>query len=98
MSTGGCYFDTSAKLVGPSNSQTPEGSLEKGYAFVGTPDEVVGQVAHMRQLYGEYEPSPQVTFGGITDADALRTVELLARGVMPAFAVADCRTDATFAA
>ncbi|HEY8693101.1 MAG TPA: hypothetical protein VIR57_10210 [Chloroflexota bacterium] len=52
---------------------------------MGTPDEVVTQVARMRELFGEHEPSMQVTFGGITDAEALRTVELIARGVMPAF-------------
>jgi len=73
------------KLVGAIAAQTPEGNLEKGYAFVGTPDEVVVQVRRMRELFGEHEPSMQVTFGGITDAEALRTVELIARGVMPAF-------------
>ena len=73
------------KLVGAIAAQTPEGNLDKGYAFVGTPDEVVVQVRRMRELFGEHEPSMQVTFGGITDAEALRTVELIARGVMPAF-------------
>ena len=74
------------KLVGAIAAQTPAGNLEKGYAFVGTPDEVVAQVARMRELYGDYEPSLQVTFGGITDAEAVRSIDLLAREVMPAFA------------
>jgi natural product biosynthesis luciferase-like monooxygenase protein len=73
------------KLVAAISAQTPEGNLDKGYAFVGTPDEVVEQVEHMRGLFGEHEPSLQVTFGGISDAEALRTIELFARQIMPAF-------------
>ena len=73
------------KLVEAISNQTPEGNLEKGYAFVGTPDEVIEQVAHMRELFGEHEPSLQVTFGGISDAEAMRTVELFAECIMPAF-------------
>jgi natural product biosynthesis luciferase-like monooxygenase protein len=73
------------KLVEAISSQTPEGNLEKGYAFVGTPDEVIQQVAHMRELFGEHEPSLQVTFGGISDVEAMRTVELFAECIMPAF-------------
>jgi alkanesulfonate monooxygenase SsuD/methylene tetrahydromethanopterin reductase-like flavin-dependent oxidoreductase (luciferase family) len=73
------------KLVDAIASQTPEGNLEKGYAFVGAPDGVVEQVRRMRELFGEHEPSLQVTFGGISDAEAMRTVELFAREIMPAF-------------
>jgi len=73
------------KLVSAISSQTPEGNIEKGYAFVGTPDEVIPQVRRMRDLFGEHEPSLQVTFGGISDAAALRTLDLFARHVMPAF-------------
>jgi alkanesulfonate monooxygenase SsuD/methylene tetrahydromethanopterin reductase-like flavin-dependent oxidoreductase (luciferase family) len=73
------------RLVEAISSQTPEGNLEKGYAFVGTPDEVAEQVKHMRELFGEHEPSLQVTFGGISDAEAMRSVELFARCIMPAF-------------
>jgi natural product biosynthesis luciferase-like monooxygenase protein len=73
------------KLVGAIAAQTPEGNLEKGYAFVGTPAEVVEQVSRMRDLFGEHEPSMQVTFGGISDQEALRTLDLFAAEVMPAF-------------
>jgi natural product biosynthesis luciferase-like monooxygenase protein len=73
------------KLVSAISAQTPEGNLEKGYAFVGTPDEVVEQVKHMRQLFGEHEPSLQVTFGGLTDPEALRSLELFGRHILPAF-------------
>jgi natural product biosynthesis luciferase-like monooxygenase protein len=73
------------RLVEAISAQTPEGNIEKRYALVGTPDEVIEQVYYMRELFGEHEPSLQVTFGGITDDEAFRTVELLARHVMPAF-------------
>ena len=73
------------KLVSAISSQTPEGNIEKGYAFVGAPDEVIPQVRRMRELFGEHEPSLQVTFGGISDEAALRTLDLFARHIMPAF-------------
>jgi natural product biosynthesis luciferase-like monooxygenase protein len=74
------------RLVQSISAQTPEGNIEKGYAFVGTPDEVITQVRHLRELFGEHEPSLQVTFGGVTDDEALRTVDLFAQHIMPAFA------------
>jgi alkanesulfonate monooxygenase SsuD/methylene tetrahydromethanopterin reductase-like flavin-dependent oxidoreductase (luciferase family) len=74
------------KLVEAISAQTPEGNLEKGYAFVGRPDEVIEQVKVMRELFGEHEPSLQVTFGGIQDAEVARTLTLFAHHVMPAFA------------
>lgn len=73
------------RLVQAISSQTPEGNLERRYAFVGTPDEVIDQVRYMRELFGEHEPSLQVTYGGITDGEAFRTLDLFARQIMPAF-------------
>jgi len=73
------------KLVGAIVAQTPEGNLDKGYAFVGTPDEVIEQIRHMRGLFGEHEPSLQVSYGGMSDGEALRTIELFARYIMPVF-------------
>jgi natural product biosynthesis luciferase-like monooxygenase protein len=73
------------KLVSAIAAQTPEGNLEKGYAFVGTPDEVIPQVQRMRDLFGEHEPSMQITFGGISDEEALRTLDLFAKHIVPAF-------------
>jgi natural product biosynthesis luciferase-like monooxygenase protein len=73
------------KLVTAISAQTPEGNLEKGYAFAGTPDEVIQQVRRMRELFGEHEPSLQVTFGGISDEEAFRTIDLFAERVIPAF-------------
>jgi len=73
------------RLVRAICSQTPESNLDNGYAFVGTPDEVIQQINHVRELFGEHESSLQVTFGGISDDEALRTIELFASAIMPAF-------------
>jgi len=48
-------------------------------------DEVVEQLAYQRDVFGEIEPSLQINFGGIGEADAVRTLELLAQRVMPKF-------------
>ena len=74
------------RLVTAIASQTPESNLDNGYAFVGTPDEVIEQINRMRVLFGEHEPSLQVSFGGMSDEEPLRTVDLFARYIMPAFA------------
>ena len=50
-----------------------------------TPVDVIEQVKRMRERFGEHEPSIQVTFGGIGDAEALRTVDLSAHCIMPVF-------------
>ncbi len=73
------------KLVQSISTSTPESYIERRFAFVGTPDEVVEQVRFMHELFGEHEPSLQVTYGGISDEEAFRTLELFARHVMPAF-------------
>jgi alkanesulfonate monooxygenase SsuD/methylene tetrahydromethanopterin reductase-like flavin-dependent oxidoreductase (luciferase family) len=54
-------------------------------ALVGTPEEVVEQVAYTRELFGEHEPSLQINFGGIAEPEAFRTLELFASRVMPRF-------------
>ena len=73
------------KLVRAITEQTPEGILESRTALVGTPEEVVEQVEHARQLLGEFEPSMQINFGGIREREAFRTLRLFASGVMPRF-------------
>ncbi len=73
------------KMVASITSQTPQSTLDRGEALVGTPDEVIAGVRRFRELFGEHEPSMQVTFGCMPDEDAFRTVELLAKYVMPAF-------------
>ena len=74
------------KLVAGILSTTPESIIEKGGAFVGTPDEVIAQVKACVETFGPIEPSMQINFGGSKDAEAMRTVELLAARVFPRFA------------
>jgi natural product biosynthesis luciferase-like monooxygenase protein len=73
------------KMVDAISALTPEGVLEARTALVGTPEEVAEQVAFLRQILGEHEPSLQINFGGIREPEALRTLELFARRVMPKF-------------
>jgi hypothetical protein len=47
---------------------------------------VVEQVKRCTEAFGPIEPSMQISFGGSTDAEAFRTLELFAARVMPRFA------------
>ena len=73
------------KLVDGLSSLTPQQILDNRTALVGTPDEVVEQVQYTRDVLGEIEPSMQINFGGISDTEAFRTLELFASRVMPKF-------------
>jgi natural product biosynthesis luciferase-like monooxygenase protein len=68
---------------------TIESMLDNHQALIGTPDDVVEQLRYHVDLFGEFEPSVQINFGGTGETEALRTLELLARHVMPRFASAD---------
>jgi hypothetical protein len=47
---------------------------------------VVKQVERCRETFaGDIEPSMQINFGGSKDAEAFRTLELVAARVMPHF-------------
>ena len=71
------------KMVASILATTPEKIIEQGGAFVGTPDDVVEQVRKCRdQFGGDIEPSMQINFGGSSDAEAVRTLELIAARVM----------------
>ena len=59
--------------------------LENSQALCGTPDEVVAQLEYHRELFGEHEPSMQINFGGMSEREAFRTLELFAATVMPKF-------------
>lgn len=64
---------------------TLESMLEGHQALIGTPEEVVEQLAYQIGVFGEIEPSMQINFGGSGDPEALRTLELFADRVMPKF-------------
>ena len=71
------------KMVASILATTPEMIIEQGGAFVGTPDDVVEQVKRCREQFGgDIEPSMQINFGGSSDAEAFRTLELIAARVM----------------
>lgn len=74
------------KMVASILATTPAKILEGGGAFVGTPEDVVEQVKRCTEAFGPIEPSMQISFGGSTDAEAFRTLELFAARVMPRLA------------
>jgi natural product biosynthesis luciferase-like monooxygenase protein len=74
------------KMVANIMSTTPEKIVAAGGAFVGTPDEVTAQVRACVAAFGRIEPSMQLNFGGSSDAESFRTLELFAHQVMPRFA------------
>jgi natural product biosynthesis luciferase-like monooxygenase protein len=74
------------KMVASILATTPDKIVAQGGAFVGSPDDVVSQVeACMKTFDGPIEPSMQINFGGSKDAEAFRTLELLATRVFPRF-------------
>ena len=74
------------KMVASIIATTPAKILEGGGAFVGTPEDLVEQVKLCTETFGPIEPSMQISFGGSSDAEAFRTLELFAARVMPRFA------------
>jgi len=73
------------KMVASILATTPAKIVAQGGAFVGTPADVVEQIEACRRAFGEIEPSMQVNFGGSSDEEAFRTLELFAARVMPHF-------------
>jgi alkanesulfonate monooxygenase SsuD/methylene tetrahydromethanopterin reductase-like flavin-dependent oxidoreductase (luciferase family) len=73
------------KMVASILATTPEKIVQQGGAFVGTPEDVVGQMRACIDLFGPIEPSMQINFGGSKDEEAFRTLELFAARVMPKF-------------
>jgi alkanesulfonate monooxygenase SsuD/methylene tetrahydromethanopterin reductase-like flavin-dependent oxidoreductase (luciferase family) len=73
------------KMVASILATTPDKIVAQGGAFVGSPDEVARQVQQCIDSFGPIEPSMQLNFGGSSDAEAFRTVDLLATKVFPRF-------------
>jgi alkanesulfonate monooxygenase SsuD/methylene tetrahydromethanopterin reductase-like flavin-dependent oxidoreductase (luciferase family) len=73
------------KMVESIARTTLESMLEGHQALIGTPEEVVEQLAYQIEVFGEIEPSMQINFGGSGEDEALRTLELFAGRVMPRF-------------
>ena len=73
------------KMVESIARTTIESMLRDRQALIGTPDEVIEQLRYHVDVFGEFEPSMQINFGGIGDKEAFRTLELFASRVMPTF-------------
>src|SRR5437764_18089 len=74
------------KLVESIGRTTLDSMLADHQALIGTPDEVIEQLQYHIDVFGEFEPSMQINFGGIGDREAFRTLELFAGHVMPKLA------------
>jgi natural product biosynthesis luciferase-like monooxygenase protein len=73
------------KMVASILATTPDKIVANGGAFVGTPQDVAAQIRGCIDAFGAIEPSMQINFGGSTDQEAFRTLELFAQKVMPHF-------------
>jgi natural product biosynthesis luciferase-like monooxygenase protein len=71
------------KLVAAIAALTPQTIIDGHLAYVGTPEDAIEGVQWHRDFFGEIEPSMQINFGGIGDAEAFRTLELFGTRVMP---------------
>jgi len=74
------------KLVAGILSSTADSIIANNAAFVGSPDEVIDQIRRLEASFGPVEASMQMNFGGSSDEEAFRTLNLFADKVMPAFA------------
>jgi alkanesulfonate monooxygenase SsuD/methylene tetrahydromethanopterin reductase-like flavin-dependent oxidoreductase (luciferase family) len=59
--------------------------LEQEIAFVGTPEQVIGQIRRLREQAPIAELAIVTNFGGLENWKVIKTQELFARHVMPAF-------------
>ncbi len=72
------------KIIDMLDKETCESQVEKGAAWIGTPDELVRQIEAYDELIGGFEDaSLQVNFNTISMADAERSVRLFGEVVMP---------------
>jgi len=76
-------YDTSMRRL---RSFTLDGQIEAGGAWVGTPDEIKAIIRKAMGAIGEFEhASLQINFGNIDVRDALKSMQLFSREVMPEF-------------
>jgi len=75
------------KIIEGLSRETFESQVEKGAAWVGSPETIARQIADYQELVGGFEiASLQVNFNLIPLADAERSTRLFAAEVMPRFA------------
>ncbi len=73
------------KMVASILATKPDTIIANNAAFVGTPGEVIDQIHRLNDSFGVVEASMQINFGGSSDEDAFRTLNMFAEKVMPAF-------------
>jgi alkanesulfonate monooxygenase SsuD/methylene tetrahydromethanopterin reductase-like flavin-dependent oxidoreductase (luciferase family) len=72
------------KIIASLREETFESQVEKGAAWIGTPDSIVEQIRAYQTLVGGFESaSMQVNFNLVPLEDARRSMRLFAREVMP---------------
>jgi natural product biosynthesis luciferase-like monooxygenase protein len=77
------------KIIAGLARETFESQVEKGAAWIGTPDAITAQIRAYQALVGGFEiASMQVNFNTIPHEDAARSMRLFAREVMPRLAAA----------
>jgi alkanesulfonate monooxygenase SsuD/methylene tetrahydromethanopterin reductase-like flavin-dependent oxidoreductase (luciferase family) len=75
------------KMIEGLSRETFESQVEKGFAWIGTPEEIRRSIDSYHRSIGGFEcASLQVNFGMIGRADAAASMQLFAREVMPYFA------------
>ena len=75
------------KMIEGLARKTFESQVEKGFAWIGTPEEIRRSIDSYHRSIGGFEcASLQVNFGMIGRAEAEASMRLFAREVMPYFA------------
>lgn len=75
------------KIIAGLRAETFESQVEKGAAWVGSPDEIASQIEAYIELTGGFEcASLQVNFNTISQQEAERSMRLFAEKVIPRFA------------
>jgi alkanesulfonate monooxygenase SsuD/methylene tetrahydromethanopterin reductase-like flavin-dependent oxidoreductase (luciferase family) len=83
--TSSAAYPGYTQLVSQLERLTFERIMQEGRAFVGSPDTVARQVAHVLELFGDVEPSLSVHFGNFQLALSERSLRLFSTEVMPRF-------------
>ncbi len=75
------------KMIAALDAETFESQVEKGAAWVGTPEKLVEQIKAYADAVGGFDDaSLQVNFNDMAYEDAERSVKIFGEKVMPAFA------------
>jgi natural product biosynthesis luciferase-like monooxygenase protein len=73
------------KLIAQLKAASMERMIENGSAWIGTPDEIIGTIRRFQESCPFEQASLQVNFNVIAHSDALQSLRLFAREVMPRF-------------